>query len=652
LLTTFVIAILIKVKLENSLLNIHNAYADNIVNVLKLNVTNQYKSILFHKVSTLDIRKTELKDMSELTIMIIKKRYEDYIQGRLTEQEAKKSAIDDISNLRYSNGVGYFWINDTLKPYPKMINHPIIPDLNGKVLDDTAFNCTFGKNKNLFQAFVDVCLKDGSGYVEYLWPKPTKSGITVKQPKISYITLFKPWGWIIGTGLYIDDLQKDVDKRIQAVIDELNLSMNKLNISKDSYGYIFNSKGKLLVHPYLRDDTTTLRIINKLTGNTFFHDFTASHKDSIYYVDYLWTKPNDTTKFIKKRTYITYFKPLDWYIASSFYLDDIYTPIKKITKHIILSISILLFIILIISLIFTRSVTRPISLLSEQVDKINKTDKLREIKLIKSNSELSQFTELLNKMILSILHTQKELKTAKQKAEESNKLKSAFLANMSHEIRTPMNGIIGFAELITSKTITEQERLRYSKIIRSSSFQLLNIVNDIIDISKIESGYVTFNPTQVSVKDLFKELQVIYSDRINNGNLKFIVETDDTNDTIITDGTKLRQVIENLISNAIKFTETGFIKLEYKFTDKDVMFSVEDTGIGISKDMQEIIFDRFMQADNINEIKMYRGTGLGLAISKAYVTLMKGLIWVKSTPNIGSKFYLMIPIDVNKSEKQ
>jgi signal transduction histidine kinase len=215
-----------------------------------------------------------------------------------------------------------------------------------------------------------------------------------------------------------------------------------------------------------------------------------------------------------------------------------------------------------------------------------------------------------------------------------------------------MNGIIGFAELITSKTITEQERLRYSKIIRSSSFQLLNIVNDIIDISKIESGYVTFNPTQVSVKDLFKELQVIYSDRINNGNLKFIVETDDTNDTIITDGTKLRQVIENLISNAIKFTETGFIKLEYKFTDKDVMFSVEDTGIGISKDMQEIIFDRFMQADNINEIKMYRGTGLGLAISKAYVTLMKGLIWVKSTPNIGSKFYLMIPIDVNKSEKQ
>ncbi|MCL7489498.1 MAG: cache domain-containing protein [Desulfobulbaceae bacterium] len=176
--------------------------------------------------------KVQLKDHVDIAYSLIEEAETSVRLGQISMADAKKKAINQIRNLRYDSGVGYFWINDTGKPYPTMIMHPTLPELNGQILDNPKFNCAMGKEKNLFQAMTEVSAKTGEGYVDYLWPKPTREGLTSDQPKISYVRLHKPFDWIIGTGKYIDDIDDAVavkNQRNEALIS--NLIVNIILIS-------------------------------------------------------------------------------------------------------------------------------------------------------------------------------------------------------------------------------------------------------------------------------------------------------------------------------------------------------------------------------------------------------------------------------------
>jgi len=236
-----------------------------------------------------------------------------------------------------------------------------------------------------------------------------------------------------------------------------------------------------------------------------------------------------------------------------------------------------------------------------------------------------------------------ELKTALTKAQESDRLKSAFLANMSHEIRTPMNGIIGFSELFLNKDLSYLERKEYAKIVINSSKQLLAIVNDILDISKIEADVVQLNYEEVNINNLLSDLEAFYSPISLNKNLELICNKGLQNiDSFIEiDKTKLHQIISNLLSNAFKFTEKGSIEFGYKLVEEMLQFYVKDTGIGIDKKLHKVIFDRFVQVDEDFE-KQNRGTGLGLAISKKFIELFNGTIWLDSSIK-GTTVYFTIP---------
>jgi methyl-accepting chemotaxis protein len=165
------------------------------------------------KQNELENKKKALNEHTEILFDVLNNLYEKDAQNNTDIEKTKDQLITIIKNAKYDNNVGYFWINDITRPIPSMIMHPTDPTLNGKVLDDPKYNCAYGEKVNLFKAFVDVCLKDGSGYVDYLWAKPTKDGLTEDQPKISFVKLFEPFSWIIGTGLYIDDIDKAVLKR-------------------------------------------------------------------------------------------------------------------------------------------------------------------------------------------------------------------------------------------------------------------------------------------------------------------------------------------------------------------------------------------------------------------------------------------------------
>jgi signal transduction histidine kinase/ligand-binding sensor protein len=234
---------------------------------------------------------------------------------------------------------------------------------------------------------------------------------------------------------------------------------------------------------------------------------------------------------------------------------------------------------------------------------------------------------------------QQELIIAKERAEESDLLKSAFLANMSHEIRTPMNGIIGFATLLKQNDIDNDKRSKYIDIISSNADHLLSLIDDIIDISKIETGNIEINTEIVNLHQLFEDMFRMFYDRKPGVEIRFLTGKFIN---IWCDKIKLSQVLSNLIGNAIKFTDSGFVEYSVNRQDKMLIFRVEDTGTGIKKDDGEKIFDRFAQGANTSGMNR-GGTGLGLAISKAYIEKMGGKIWFESELGVGTVFNFSIP---------
>lgn len=293
--------------------------------------------------------------------------------------------------------------------------------------------------------------------------------------------------------------------------------------------------------------------------------------------------------------------------------------------------------------------TSKIEKLYDEVPKIDETYFKRILNLLSVlANELSTvgYNNLkLAKTIREHLELENELRSAKEKAEESDRLKSAFLANMSHEIRTPMNGIVGFADLLDVEGLLPEERKEYVSLIKQSSQQLLNIINDIVDISKIESGQVDVNKIKFSIEHMFDDLYSFFKRQIKGKDVELVLDKNvsgEISDEIDTDDIKLRQVLTNLLSNAIKFTEKGFVRFGYAIDQDNLRFFVKDTGEGIGEKDLDNIFDRFWQSRQNRPGK--GGTGLGLAISKAYVELLGGVIEVESELNKGTKFTVTIPI--------
>ena len=240
-----------------------------------------------------------------------------------------------------------------------------------------------------------------------------------------------------------------------------------------------------------------------------------------------------------------------------------------------------------------------------------------------------------------------ELIAAKEKAEESDRLKTAFLHNVSHEIRTPMNAIIGFSALLSEPDTTEQERTEYIDIIFQSGSQLLSIINDIVDIANVESGQVKLNIREMDLNLSLRSLKDQFKYKVQPGIVSLNLKTGlpDEKAFISTDSIKLIQILSNLVNNATKFTTAGDIDFGYSLDDGFLKFYVRDTGIGIPPEFHDKIFERFYQIDN-SASKRYSGTGLGLSIVKAYVELLGGKIRVKSAQGKGTAFNFTIPYTV------
>jgi signal transduction histidine kinase len=300
-------------------------------------------------------------------------------------------------------------------------------------------------------------------------------------------------------------------------------------------------------------------------------------------------------------------------------------------------------------------ITRPLAKLTEVSRKIS-IDADYSIRLERDgNDEISYVYRAFNQMLQQIQKRdkardefQKHLQEAKEQAERADRLKTSFLTNMSHEIRTPMNAILGFTNLLIEESLPKEQQDEYLKVINESGNSLLNLVNDILDISKIEAGEMTFSDGICNINELLRELQISFNEIKNQKELSevdIVIDNKwhDQNLNIVTDPYRLRQVFVNLIGNALKFTDTGSVTFGVaEGNQRFFKFYVKDTGIGIKKDMQQEVFKRFQKLDS-KKTRLYRGAGLGLAISKDIVEMLGGEITVDSTPGIGSTFYFTVP---------
>ena len=262
-----------------------------------------------------------------------------------------------------------------------------------------------------------------------------------------------------------------------------------------------------------------------------------------------------------------------------------------------------------------------------------------------------EFAEI-GQLINSFIAQKKALEFLKNKAEESERLKTSFLANMSHEIRTPLNGIVGFTELIVKHVPNDPKLETYTSIIKSCSRDLLNIVGDILDYSKLEANKISLNSENISVANVLDTLNLQYSKQIDSlaqRGVELRFAKNHSNIEVFADQQRTKQIIINYINNAVKFTSSGYIEVGAFTIDNKAVIYVKDTGIGIAKERHKDVFERFIQVDSPE--KKYGGTGLGLAISKGLASLMHGQVWVESELNKGATFYLSLPLS-NKHYNQ
>ena len=263
---------------------------------------------------------------------------------------------------------------------------------------------------------------------------------------------------------------------------------------------------------------------------------------------------------------------------------------------------------------------------------------------IGSTDEMGELASSFNGMADSVEESFKRLEEAKEKAEEASRLKSAFLATVSHELRTPLNGILGFAELLKSE-LTEPDQQEYAKIIHKSGEHLLNLVTEILDLAKIESGEMTFNVSEANLTNFIQESTAVHRSSAEAKGLSLAIQmAEGLPATLKTDQTRLRQILNNVLSNAVKFTAEGSITLHVSCDEKEIAFAVRDSGPGIPAEYREIIFEKFKQLENFLT-RHHGGTGLGLALVKQLAEHMGGRVSLDSEVGVGSTFTIYLPLE-------
>ena len=642
--------------IQTTIGDIEERSAHTVLNNVFDTVEHIHHSLEHNRNTILFERKEELRNITAVVESRASWLEQQVAKGSLSRDQAKRMLLDEIRQFHYGHN-DYIWAADYRSV---LVAHPD-PKLN---------NADFSQQRDsrgnlIVPPMVAGALASGEGYYSYWW---RRLGEEQPSEKLTYYKHLPAFKLVIGTGVYLDDVEATLDNLRAAAIDELRSQLRATRLAETGYVYIFDSQNRVLIHPNANIEGKDFSgMIDRATWKELPPMLVAA-ADKVEGVRYKWDSPADPGNYVyDKISWVRYSPGFNWYICTSVYVDELDDSARTVRNRALMVFGVALLLSVVQVYFFVKGLFGPLKQLSDTALSVGKGDLDARCPLQRDdefgvvalafNGMVDRLRDNIQNLDAKVRERTAELERANQELKQLDQMKSDFISTVSHELRTPMTSIVGFAKLVKKrlddvilpKVVGDDKVVRAAAQVRnnldvivSESERLTLLINDVLDSAKLDAGKVEWNVAALAVVPLLERATAVTTALAAHKGLALSWQADAALPQIAGDENRLLQVLINLISNAVKFTDHGHIKLSAERQGAFVRFGVADSGIGIAAENQGKVFDKFKQiGDTLTEKP--QGTGLGLSICRQIVEHHGGKIWLESAVGAGSTFFFTVP---------